>query len=333
MGTAVGTAALVVVLVVLAWRSMDVLEMTFSGVLLATFLRATMDLLTRHTRLPSGWALAVVVTLLLALLGIAGGLWVPSLLEQLEAFRQRLPATIDRLAESLSRTPWGQALLAAVGGDGEKGLVAPEELGRLALTAPLGTAAYLMTVTFVGLFLAANPSLYVGGVLRLIPVSSRPRGRELLARLAHTLRWFLIGRAIAMTFVGVLTALALHLFGVPQPLLLGILAGLLTFAPYLGPILGGIPIVLVTLVQLPGKLLPVLLVYTVVQLIEGYILSPLIQQRTVSLPPALTLLAQVAMGLLVGATGVALAAPLAAVLMVVVQMLYVEDVLEDRGEA
>jgi predicted PurR-regulated permease PerM len=76
----------------------------------------------------------------------------------------------------------------------------------------------------------------------------------------------------------------------------------------------------------------VLALYVVVQTVESYLLTPLVQQRAVRLPPALTITAQVVLGLIFGAVGLLFATPLTAAIVVFVQLLYVEDLLhEDAG--
>jgi predicted PurR-regulated permease PerM len=135
-----------------------------------------------------------------------------------------------------------------------------------------------------------------------------------------------------MTIVGVITWAGLALIGVPLALTLGLLAGLLNFVPYVGPIVSAIPAVLLALLDGSRTAGWVALLYLGVQLLEGYLLTPLIDQRTVRTPPALLLTSQVIAGVTLGALGVVLAAPLLAVALVTVKLLYVEDVLGDDVE-
>lgn len=131
-----------------------------------------------------------------------------------------------------------------------------------------------------------------------------------------------------MLFVGLSSTLGLWLLDIPYALALGLLAGLLTFVPFIGPIFAALVAILVSLAQGAVAALSVAALYLGIQLIEG-LLEPLVQQRAVYLPPVLLLTAQLALGVLVGVVGVVLATPLAAAAMVAVQMLYVEDVLGD----
>jgi predicted PurR-regulated permease PerM len=134
-----------------------------------------------------------------------------------------------------------------------------------------------------------------------------------------------------MLCVGVITAAGLMLLGIPLALALGILAGLLNFIPYLGPILSGAPAVLIAFSQSPADALYTLAFFVFLQSLEGYVLTPMLQRRAVSIPPALGILAIVGLGSLFGAYGVLFATPLLLVVMVLVRMLYVEDVLGDHA--
>jgi predicted PurR-regulated permease PerM len=90
-----------------------------------------------------------------------------------------------------------------------------------------------------------------------------------------------------------------------------------------------VPAALLALLQSPTKSLYVILLYLGIQAVESYLLIPLVQRQAVSLPPALTITAQVLLGILVGGFGLVLAVPLTAAVMVLVRMLYIEDALSD----
>jgi predicted PurR-regulated permease PerM len=147
--------------------------------------------------------------------------------------------------------------------------------------------------------------------------------------LGRVLRWWLVGRFVSMAIVGAVTATGLWLIGIPSPLALGLIAALLEFVPYIGPIFAAAPALLVALVLGPTELAYVALLYGVVQVLESYFINPLVQERAVSILPAALITAQVIMGVLAGPTGVVLATPLAVSTIVLIQMLYIEDVLGD----
>jgi predicted PurR-regulated permease PerM len=142
------------------------------------------------------------------------------------------------------------------------------------------------------------------------------------------LRWWLAGQLVAMMLIGVSVATLLWVLGVPGALFLGIQAGVLGFIPYLGPLVAAIPIALAVMPMGVFWLTTILLLYATIQIIEGYLLTPLIHQQAVSLPPLLTLSSLLVMGALFGLPGVILSTPLIAAGRVAVLRLYIERWLE-----
>jgi predicted PurR-regulated permease PerM len=108
------------------------------------------------------------------------------------------------------------------------------------------------------------------------------------------------------------------------------LAGLFNFIPNFGPLISMIPATLLALTDSPGKAIAVIVMFLVLQNLEGNVLTPMIQRKAVDLPPALGIIAQILLSILVGAVGLMLAWPLAAVVVMGVKLLYVEDVLGDE---
>ena len=180
------------------------------------------------------------------------------------------------------------------------------------------------------IYFAAQPFIYVNGIVTLVPKDKRARAREVLDEIGLTLSKWLFGKMCSMLLVGAFTAIGLTILGVPLALILGIIAGLLDFIPYLGPLMAGVPGVLIALTISPELAMYTVALFGFIQLAEGYLLQPLVEKKTVALPPALTITMQVLLGALFGLAGVALATPLTAVLAVLVSMLYVQDVLGDN---
>jgi predicted PurR-regulated permease PerM len=187
----------------------------------------------------------------------------------------------------------------------------------------------LVIVLFTGLYLAAYPQPYIRGLLRMFPLARRHRMGEVIYACGYTLRWWLFGQLLAMAVVGVMMGVGLAIIGVPLAFALGVVAGLFEFIPTLGPMLGLLPALLLALTQGGNTAFWVLGLYTVVQTFEAYLLTPLVQQRVVHLPPVVTIITQVFFAWTVGPIGLLIAVPLVAVVMVIVQMLYVEDFLGD----
>jgi predicted PurR-regulated permease PerM len=316
----------------LLYHAAEVFLLLFAGVLIAVLLRGLSDLLSGATGLPAGGSLAVVGVVLLALLGLGGWFLASEIAAQFDQLGQKLTQALHSLEKRLQQYEWGRQLLAQSPTAGQLMSGRFDVLGRITglFSSALGVIANVFIVLFIGIYVAVNPGVYRRGLLHLIPPAQRERARETLDAVDLTLRWWLLGRLLDMTVVGVLTSVGLMFLGVPAPIALGLLAFVLVFIPYLGPILSAVPAVLIAWMTMSAAdALYVALFYIGLQTVESYLLQPLIQERSIRLPPAVIISAQVLMGVLVGTLGVMFATPLAAAVAVAVKMLYVEDTLGD----
>jgi predicted PurR-regulated permease PerM len=242
-----GLAALgVVLLLYVAEPIAGVLLLLFAGILLAVLLRAASDGLNRLTGLPVTWCLALVVLALIAGVAVGGWLAAPFLVEQTVSFAEGVVNAVEELEGRLREADWAEAIAERINLDA----LLPDPGGLLGgatglLTATFGTLATLAIILFFGVYLAANPGTYVEGFILLLPPARRLRARYVLSHVGHTLRWWLIGQAVSMVVIGAVSFVGLWLLGVPFAAPLAVLAGLLTFVPYLGAILSSIPIALV----------------------------------------------------------------------------------------
>ncbi|NMG65948.1 AI-2E family transporter [Azoarcus indigens] len=321
----VGAVVLLVGFGLVMWAIADVVLLVFAGMLLAIFLRGFTDALRRATGLPDMVAFVAVVLALLALLALGGLFLGAEAATQFEQLGPRTREAWDKMLAAINSYEWGRALL------NERNLRAmmPEnqewltQLGGLFSTT-VGAIGGFLIVVFIGLYGAADPGTYQRGFLALFPRGNRERASEVMDEVGHTLRWWLIGTFVKMTVVGVSVSIGLWLLGMPLALALGLIAFVLDFVPYIGPALAAFPALLVALAMSPTDALYVGLLYLGVQAAENYIVSPLVDLRSVDLPPALAIAAQVLLGALLGALGVVFATPLAATGMVLVRTLYVE---------
>lgn len=334
--TAVATAVAIGVAACLVGLGyvVDVVLIGFAGLLVAILLRGLAHLVARATGVSSGWALAIVAGGLAV--ATAGAWWwiVPTVAEQAGALREALPRAVTRLEETLSGRPWGRWLIAQAPAPQDMIPQREDMLTRITgvVSTTLGALGTVLLIVVMGLYLAAQPRAYVEGFVRLFPPRTRPRVRGVLRDVGETLQWWLAGKLAAMAFIGVLTWVGLMLLGVRMAMTLALIAGLLTFVPNIGPIVAAVPAVLLALLQGPTTALWVTGLYVAVQTLESYVVTPMIQQRAVSLPPGVILVAQLVMGVLIGTLGLALATPLAAAVAVVVRTTWVEP-LERRAGA
>lgn len=329
--------ALVVILLAILYTvikmAFQVLLVFFAAVLFGILLHGLSSWLHRRTRIAYSWALGLVCLLIV---GIAVGGFLalgPSLSAQSQELQQKLPQVLQQLEAKVKTLPMGEQMI--------KQLPTQEELMKskgtsfknaIALfSSSLGALANVLIVLVIGIYLASSPQESANGIVRLVPKARRPRAREVVHVLRFTLWGWLKGTLLAMVVIGTLTSIGLSIIGLPLALLLGVFAGLLEFVPNIGPFIASAPAILLALVEDPNKALTVVIFFIAIQSLEGYVLTPLVQKHIIDLPPVLTIMGQVLMGLIAGPWGLLLAVPMVAVIMVLVKMLYIEDVLEDRS--
>lgn len=325
----VAVAGMAVIALLLAvWQVSQILLLVFASILLALFLRTLGAFITRYTPLSMNWALTVVILVLLSLFVLILALYGPTIADGFYQLFQQLPAALDRLRSTLEQYPWGPALIDRLSRAGGT-LTDPEQLSKIAgiFSTAFGALGSLFIVIVLGLYFAFDPKTYIDGTVHLFPKERRGQVWEAFNRMGNALRWWLIGRIAAMLAVGVMTGIGLVILGVPFAFILGLVAAALDFVPNIGPLIAAVPAIMVGLTKGGPTVLYVTILYFVIQVLEGYLITPFIQQKVVSLPPALLLTAQLIMGASFGILGLLLAPPLVVVVMVLVQMLYMRDVL------
>ena len=315
--------------VLLVWLLSEIVLLVFMAAVLAIILRGIADWSASRTGLPQSLMLAV-VTLLIAAMLIGLGYYIgPRLTAQSQDLWNRLQQEIGHLRDAYGQTAWGRAIFQDISPQGQMTNHLASYAGTVA-TSTLGAVVTGFVLIVTSLYFAIAPSLYVGGIVRLVPISYRPRARTILLDVGQTLQWWSLGQLIDMVVVGVLSGIGLVVLGVPLALALAVLAGLLTFIPYFGAIAAAVPAMLVGLTVSWQTSLWVGVLFVGCHTIEGYLISPVVQRNTAHLPPALTILSMTILGGLFGPLGVILGAPFTAVALVVIREAYVGDVLGDR---
>jgi predicted PurR-regulated permease PerM len=314
-------------LALLLWALRGLAILVFGSVLFAVILRIIANPLKRRFGVPDGLALLAAILFVFGLFAIAFALFGAEVIRQAQTLRETLPQAWSVIQERLQSMglaapvqEWIETLRSGPGG----GVLS--SLSNILVS--VGQAITDTVLVIVGgIFFAIDPALYRRGVMKLVPEPGRERIGQALDDCWGALRLWLLGRLATMVVVGILTGIGLSLIGIPAALTLGLLAGFLDFVPFVGPVVAAIPAVLLALASDPASAIWVVVLYLVVQQIEGNIITPLFQKRAVELPPALLLFSLVACGLVFGIAGVLFAEPLTVVIYVLVKRLYVRQAL------
>ena len=230
------------------WALVDVLLLLFACALVALILLTITNALQRRIGLPFRLALGAATLGLLGLLAGAFTFFGATLQGEFAEIAQRLPVAWAELQARLQSSPAGAALVERVQRLAPSGQVLVSGATRV-LAAVGGGISGLAIVLVGGLYLAAQPRLYSGGLLRMVPHGSRTRVAETLDAVTVSLRNWLKGQGLGMLFVGCATGLGLWLAGVPAAWAIGLIAGLAEFVPYLGILVAGVPAVVLAFGQ------------------------------------------------------------------------------------
>ena len=309
-----GLALLIVGVIFLA----QPLLLIIGGMVLAVVFDGGARLLGRVLPIGRGWRLLLVILLGLGFIG-----WVfyyagATFAAQFETLR----AVVEVQATRLYQWAFDHGLVT----DPTPGSIGQQLMGSLGrLTTAVGSALGAVTsailIFVIAIFISIEPHLYDRSVAWMLPLRHRHRFYIITDRVAFALRRLLFGRIVGMVFEGVFTWLALLLIGVPMAALLGLITGLLAFIPNIGAIISGLLMVAVGFSAGPDQGFGAIIVYFVVQNIDGYLVLPYIARRTVDLAPAVVLAAQLIFGALFGFLGVLLADSMLATLKVALEEL------------
>jgi predicted PurR-regulated permease PerM len=328
--TPLGLLALVV-LGLLLWELRWVLLVLFGAVVLAVALDVPTTQLRRLLPLRRPLALAVVVAALVGIGGWLTALLLPELIEQIQQLGRLLPELLGRLTALAEDVPILAALERDVTNGGASLWDRLQPLGQQVIGVAGGAANSTIQLLLMGLLavlMALDPRSHQRLVIAATPRFYRPRMAELLAACRSALGGWLAGMTLSALVVFLLTWAGLALLRVPLALLSGLVCGLLTFVPTVGPTAATLLPLAVAVLVSPAKVVQVLLLRLVLQNGEAFLLTPLLLNRTVNLLPTVSLMAQLSLGALLGLPGLLLALPLVVVLQVIGQEVLVHDVMD-----
>lgn len=337
-GTFTGHVAIVgfaVILTLLVFALRHVLLLVFGAILIAAGLRGLAGLIERRTPLPQTWSIAAAA---LIVLGVLGGLfWLlgAQIAAQASQLMETLPNAWNSFRERVEQNQFASDLLGEIEGavsgtNGSRIGAYASRLGAFTMSAA-GATLEIFLVLIGAIFFALSPRTYSDGALMLMPKQHRASMTEAFRASAKALHRWLLGTLISMAFLAVVVTLGLWTLGVPAFLALGVLCGLAQFVPLIGPVLAAAPGILLALTVSPETALWAALLYFLASQVEANLITPVVQQKAVSLPPALLLFGVIAGALLLGPLGALFATPLIVVISVFVVIFYVRGVLADEN--
>lgn len=316
--------------VLLVFRLIDLLILVFVALVIAATLRPMVAYLQRR-RIPKALALALIY---LSILGAIVGMFVlviPALVDQGGALVRSLPKLYSDLVVSLENNPieairtLPQRLPTGDQLDSQLQAVSSSILSG-ALGISISVLAFLtqvISIIVLSIYLTLDQSRLERFWLSLAPSARRPQLLSIWRESESRLGGYVRGELLLMMSIGAISSIGYLVIGLPFPLALGVLAGLLEFVPMVGPILGAIPAIIVALSISPQAALLVIAFTAVVQMAENNVLVPRLMGRSVGVSPIMVILAVFAFTSLLGFTGAFLAIPLAAILQVLMDHLVI----------
>jgi predicted PurR-regulated permease PerM len=330
-------------LLLFTWYFAATLFLIFAGMLLGVALNAMSNMLGRVVRLPHTLRLTLVC---LALAGLLSGVvylggatiaqqatalsgTIKSQLVGVKAFLERngidtsyfeLGNPAAAPADSSTPATPGAAPthnLPSAGALASSGGAIVSQTLKL-LLGTLSAVGNFFIVLFLGLTFAAQPGVYRKGLLYMAPARHRARATVIVDRIGDTLERWLIAQIITMFAVFVVTSIGLAIIGIQSSFILGIQAGLLTFIPTVGALLGGLIVVLASLASGWVAAASAFVLFLGIHALESYILTPMIQRQALEIPPATLFAFQILLGVVFGIWGLALALPLMAIVKVMI---------------
>jgi predicted PurR-regulated permease PerM len=321
----VAIVALLVGIILIARVAFNVLLMALAGSLIAVYFHGLSDLIERKTRMNHKFAMTISVVVSILILGVLLWFMGTKISTQIAELSNSLPHTVSTVKAKLAETPLGQKVLLSFSGDNSNKLYSTVQTF---FSTSFGALGDMYIILFLGIFFTVSPSLYKNGILLLVPKDRKELGQRVMDRISSSLRGWLKGMMLSIVLVTILITIGLSIMNIPVAMILGLITGILELLANIGSIIAMIPGVLLGFTISTNTGIIVALIYIVSQTIVGNIVTPLIQKKIINLPPALTLISQLIMGAVSGALGIIMAIPLLAIVIILVDELYVKKINE-----
>ncbi|TSD67158.1 AI-2E family transporter [Inquilinus sp. KBS0705] len=324
----VAIVALLVVAILIARVAFNVLLMVLAGSLIAVYFHGLGDIIERRTKWSRRLCMVISVAGSFVILGMLLWFMGTKIQSQVAVLSESLPNTINTAKAKLAETPIGQKVLDYFAGDNTETMMVT---AQKFFSTSFGVLGNIYLILFLGIFFTASPSLYKDGIVKLFPNRNKPLAKQVIDRTSLSLKGWLKGMMLSMVLITFMISTGLSIIGIPVALVLGLLTGLLKLIPNFGSLVAMIPGVLLALTIGPNTAIITALLYMLSQTIVSNIVTPLIQKKMIDIPPALTIISQVIMGTVSGVLGIILAVPLLAIIIILVDELYVKKINPDSA--
>lgn len=334
LGKWLGFFALVVSLYIL-WEIREIILIFFTSVVFATALNRVVKRL-EQSGAKRGIALTLTVGIVITIVVLSFLLIFTPLTKQFQQLIQLIPSGIEQIET------WTNWLQARVPSQFINNVPSFNDLSSqlqklfnwgvknlyLILSNSLSLIINSLLIIVLTIMLLVNPKPYRNVFISLFPAFYRQRVEQILTECEKGLIGWLKGVALSMAFIGVTSTIGLWFLGVPLPFVNGLLATMLALIPYIGAILSVVPPVLLALLYSPAKAVLVIVLYTLIQQIEGNFITPIVMEKQVSLLPAYTLAILTSFGVFFGFLGLFLGLPILIVLQIWIKEIVIKDVLD-----
>ena len=335
-----GVVALVALLL-LAKSVVSILILFFLAVLLSVYLDSVRDLFVSKLKMSEKWGFVAAVVISVLILWGIWALLVPPVVAQTRLLISRIPEMATNWKGQLSlllvRYPFMEPY---IGPESQTELIgaalaeAERFLGGLLpkVFELVHVFINIVSVMVMGIFLTLHPETYEGILVSVTPPRFRGATHEVLRALSSTLRSWVMAQLLAMTVLGVLTAVLFWAVGVPYWLAFGLFAGLAAIVPFFGTLASTIVPALFVLGGDGGTsaAIVVLVIGIVVHVVEANLIAPLIMHHGVKLPPVFSIMAVLIVGSVLGPVGLLVAVPMLAVMMVLVKKILIEHIYREQ---
>jgi predicted PurR-regulated permease PerM len=299
-----------------------VLELMVASLLIVYILSPFTAYLEKKQRFSHTLAVAVVFTIFLLVIVLIISLFIPLIEAEMRAIVEDIPAHLKQLQYFLQEVTDFITSFEMIELDVEEEIIRTlnqlpknlepilAEIANISLVV-FASLVNIFFILFIVLYLLYDFESIKNAFINFMPPGYKQEARDIINFIDHNFGNYIRGNIIRCTLVGILTGIALFIIGMPYSFLLGVLAGILNIILYIGPYIAAVPAILLSISPTTPSFLSVVLIYLIVQALDGTVLSPILLGRAVKLKPVTVIVALLIGGQLGGFMGMILSVPLA----------------------